>query len=451
MRLPVPRILALGFLLGALCSGVHAQIIYESSKILPSYPEGWLGSSIAIDGKIAVVGAPADDELGTSAGAAYVYDLSDPHNPVELRRLTAADGIERDQFGSSVAIGDGFIAVGAAGHIRDGNSNAGAAYIFDATTGAELHRLEPVDGFDSNDQYGASIAISGGDVFVGALGFGTGIGSRGAIFRYDAASGMEIARMIPDDARCCLEFGDAFAIDGDILVAGATTDRFEPTQSGSGSVFVFDLATNKQLYKFFAEDPVEQMQFGKFIDLENGLVAVGTSRLSDGRGIYVHDVNTTEQVYELHTTGLFGFDFTLAINGGRLIAIEAGETPKSYMYDAPTGDFIGELVPSESVYQHNYGREVAINGDAVLIGASWDDEVGDHSGAVYVFKPEYLTTSCSAADLSVPYGTLNFYDVSVYLGLFLTADPAADLAEPFGSFDFFDISAFLDLFTAGCP
>jgi hypothetical protein len=58
---------------------------------------------------------------------------------------------------------------------------------------------------------------------------------------------------------------------------------------------------------------------------------------------------------------------------------------------------------------------------------------------------------CSAADLAAPFGTLNFFDLSTYLGLFNAGDPAADLAAPFGTLNFFDLSAYLGVFNAGCP
>ncbi len=58
---------------------------------------------------------------------------------------------------------------------------------------------------------------------------------------------------------------------------------------------------------------------------------------------------------------------------------------------------------------------------------------------------------CSPADLAAPFGVLNFFDLSTYLGLFNAGDPAADLAAPFGTLNFFDLSAYLGIFNAGCP
>ncbi len=62
-----------------------------------------------------------------------------------------------------------------------------------------------------------------------------------------------------------------------------------------------------------------------------------------------------------------------------------------------------------------------------------------------------ITGNACVADLAAPFGTLNFFDISAYIGLFNAGDPAADLAEPFGTINFFDISAYIAAFNAGCP
>ena len=55
------------------------------------------------------------------------------------------------------------------------------------------------------------------------------------------------------------------------------------------------------------------------------------------------------------------------------------------------------------------------------------------------------------ADLAAPFGVLNFFDVSAFLGAYNSQDPVADFAAPFGVFNFFDVSAFLASYNAGCP
>lgn len=58
--------------------------------------------------------------------------------------------------------------------------------------------------------------------------------------------------------------------------------------------------------------------------------------------------------------------------------------------------------------------------------------------------------SCPA-DLALPYGVLNFFDVQRFLNLYVARDGAADLAPPYRHFDFFDVQRFLNIYAGGCP
>lgn len=62
-----------------------------------------------------------------------------------------------------------------------------------------------------------------------------------------------------------------------------------------------------------------------------------------------------------------------------------------------------------------------------------------------------LNPGCSLADVAEPFGVINFFDISAFIGLYNAGDSAADLAAPFGTFNFFDISAYITAYNAGCP
>ncbi|MHC4459668.1 MAG: FG-GAP repeat protein, partial [Planctomycetota bacterium] len=81
------------------------------------------GFSVAINGTTAIVGSPGTD---FASGSAYLYDFSDPCNPVEIAKLTASDAAGGDLFGHSVAISGTTALVGAAGTGTD----SGSAYLF---------------------------------------------------------------------------------------------------------------------------------------------------------------------------------------------------------------------------------------------------------------------------------------------------------------------------------
>jgi formylglycine-generating enzyme len=48
-------------------------------------------------------------------------------------------------------------------------------------------------------------------------------------------------------------------------------------------------------------------------------------------------------------------------------------------------------------------------------------------------------------------GSLDFFDVSGFLGAFNFQSPQADIAAPFGVLNFFDVAAYIGLFGQGCP
>ena len=76
-------------------------------------PTEEFAASLDIDGDIAVVGAPLDDELGADAGAAYVYRRNGGQWTLETK-LLASDGAAGDEFGRGVAVSDGRIVINAA-------------------------------------------------------------------------------------------------------------------------------------------------------------------------------------------------------------------------------------------------------------------------------------------------------------------------------------------------
>jgi len=134
-----------------------------------------LGTSVAISGATIVVGAPSAT-IGSNPGqgAAYVFvrPRSGWADGTQTAKLTASDGAASDNFGSSVAISGGTIVVGAPDATVGGNHDQGAAYVFakprsgwaDATQTAKLTASDGA----SDNLLGVSVAISGGTIVAGA-------------------------------------------------------------------------------------------------------------------------------------------------------------------------------------------------------------------------------------------------------------------------------------------
>ena len=117
-------------------------------------------------GNTAVVGAPSDDQAGSNAGAAYVF-VRTGNTWSEQQKLLGGDTAANDQFGASVAVAGDTVAIGAIGNDLAATS-AGAAYVFvrSGTTWTEEAQLVASDA-TSNDFFGVSVVLEGDTALVG--------------------------------------------------------------------------------------------------------------------------------------------------------------------------------------------------------------------------------------------------------------------------------------------
>ena len=252
-----------------------------------------------------VAGAPGDDELGSTSGAAYVFVRSgDTWN--QQAKLLAADGQSSDKFGASVAIDRDTVVVGSA-FDDDFGSSSGSAYVFvrsgDAWT--QQAKLLASDGFIS-DVFGTSVAISGDTVVVGAPGHDV---SRPGMRRRDSAgaayvfvrSGDSWSQQAELTVRDPLrEFGTSVAIDGDVVVVGDDQDGEKGGFAGAAHVYVRKNGTWRQHDKLTPDPESDNDRFGTSVAISDGTVMAGTPREdgvgSDEGAVYVFEFSNTAPV-----------------------------------------------------------------------------------------------------------------------------------------------------------
>ena len=152
----------------------------QTAKLAASVGAGfeYFGHSVAVHRETIVIGARGHS--GTP-GAAYVFTWDsenrvwgeDPGSGethrIETAKLTASDANNGDQFGQSVAVDGATVVVGA----QQDDSTRGSAYVFTKPTdndwadNTETARLAASDR-GASDSFGASVAIRGGTIVVGA-------------------------------------------------------------------------------------------------------------------------------------------------------------------------------------------------------------------------------------------------------------------------------------------
>jgi len=419
------------FLLVALITGfvslgtpAWGQVVNEDLKLFASDGAAGdqFGSSVAIDNDVLVVGAPDADDGGIDSGAAYLFQAS---TGIELLKFTPTDGAAGDAFGFSVAIAGGIVAVGAPGK-DDNGADSGAAYLFDASTGAQLAKLLPGDGA-AGDEFGNSIAIDDGIVAVGAWRADEHGDDSGAVYLFNASTGNQLDKLLPDTGNNYQTFGVSIAMDAGIVAIGARTFFVLGEGYTFAKAYLFDVVTGNQLNVL--KPDIENYngdlggQFADSIDIDNGLVAVGTPSRSvffDFSGAaYVFDASTGEQLHFIfpadgHDRDHFGA--SISIDNG-VLAIGADEDDDSawsagstYLYDAGDATLIDKLLVSDGAGFDRFGSSMAIGNCIVAAGAIGYGSSGTPTGYVGVFMgPPATTVSASLSCLPnsgiVPFNT----------------------------------------------
>jgi hypothetical protein len=190
------------------------------------------GISVAIDKNRIVVGAPFDDDRGASSGAVYFFDA---RSRSQIAKVSPADGEAAHFFGVAVDVSNGVAVIGAPNHSGAGQF-AGAAYLYNVNTAQEMFQLRAHDA-DPLDFFGTTVAIDGGIAVVGCSRDDTAGPDAGAAYLFDVSTGMEIGKLVSDDADPEDRFGSAVALGGGRVLVGAPFHEDDDLDAGKAYLF----------------------------------------------------------------------------------------------------------------------------------------------------------------------------------------------------------------------
>ncbi|MFZ4596887.1 MAG: DUF7453 family protein, partial [Verrucomicrobiaceae bacterium] len=197
-------------------TGTQLAKLLDSSGVANDY----FGTAVAMDGHLGIVSGT--DAEGTK-GVVVLYDLT---NYTQILRYVPAGAVAGTYTGSRIDIANGKIFASG-----EGSPNPGKVFVYDLTT--EVERvLQPSDSAAS-DRFGQSISASQGMVLIG----GNSNGGAAYLFDLSSASSTEIKRLGKPDGLTISGHGEGVALVGNTAVVTNPNDNTQATNAGA--VFIY--------------------------------------------------------------------------------------------------------------------------------------------------------------------------------------------------------------------
>ncbi|MEC9434864.1 MAG: VPLPA-CTERM sorting domain-containing protein [Pseudomonadota bacterium] len=347
-----------------------------------------------------------------------------------LKTLAPSDAPANSGFGESVAISGGDVLVGASGVA----ANAGAAYFYADAAGAAVEtKLTASDG-QNFDRFGASVALDGGRALIGAYGdnptgSGGGYTGQGAAYLFSdlGGSNAEVKLTAPDGAASD-NFGTSVDLSGDRALVGAPDDG-----RGSGWLFA-GLDDTLSGIKLHADSDSRMITLGTSVALADGLALLGapganaTSGSNEAGRVQAFDGGGALVLNMDHPVQILDADFGFALDasGDSLLVGAPGHTESGANYRG-SAFIVHDVDGTPSVIR--------------LLAPGAADY--DYFGSRVALSGDYAVVSAPGVD-GPAYGTVYVFDAATGAFLDSLSSPAA-ANEGFGS----AIALFGDLLVVG--
>ncbi len=368
------------------------------------------GHSVAISGGSLIVGAPN----GGGVGSAHVF-VQMGADWIWQSTLPAPGGEADDKFGSSVAISGNTAAVGARLDDTDTFADIGSVstYVRSGSTWTWQAKLTPGDGSNFHE-FGHDIALSGNTLVAGSHYFSSPSQStkRGAAYIYVSGGSTWTlqGRVQPADVDGGDEFGTSVAISGESLLAGAPfDDTIAGNSAGTAGVFVRNSGVWTQQAQLSAGNGAAEHRFGLSVSLSGTTALVGAPSADaptavNAGAVYVFVRNGSAWTQQARLTAADAeedakFGSSIALTADTAIIgspLKDGSIPNSfqpdvgavyvYVRNGSVWTQQAKLTASDNQTGDEFGNAVAINGDTILVGA-WREgsAISNKEGSAYVF------------------------------------------------------------------
>ncbi|MEA3450970.1 MAG: T9SS type A sorting domain-containing protein, partial [Bacteroidota bacterium] len=350
-----------------------------------------LGTSVAIEGDYAVIGAMGDDDIGPSNGAAYILK-NNSGTWGQTNKIWSTDIAQTDHFGSSVAISSSYIVVGAT--YVPSQSLIGAAYVFENNNGigTQIAELTADDGVDG-DKFACAVSIYGDTVVVGAHQRDDNGTTSGAayVFTNNGTAWEQIFKLLASDGEPGDNLGISVNLSGNSVILGAYAE--DEVGASGGAAYVYYLSEAP-----YAVDGPYDVYVNVDENASFKILAANTDsyqwQLDDGSGflnitdnaVYSNSTTSTLQIKGA-TLGMDGYTYRCVLTNSQ--ASVNSSSANLYVDNSTNHSIVIEtqkILASDGDDFDEFGYSVAVSGNYAIVGAHHINSYSDESGFAYIYK-----------------------------------------------------------------
>jgi FG-GAP repeat len=369
----------------------------NSNMPMPDLPlREEFGYSITVEGDVAVVGSPGNDDVNVNAGKVFVYERSNGIW-ILVEELVIDSSNPQTRFGEVVLLNEGILFVG----IPNFNNQEGRVAIYKKIEGKWVWINELVNDEPTFlvERFGSSIAVSNGVVAVGAPGQESAQEKTGAVFIFEDIefNSHSFRKIIAPDSEISSRFGVSVAWNSTHLFVGDTKYAFNGSRTGG--VFVCDRSSYEVITKLTTTQ--NDFNFGNLIKATDESVAVsswgqnqnmsfGTVSVFERDGTDWSNANLVVKLAPANATEYGIYGFSLHLDNEVLIIGSRGGKVDFYTKQTSgwTTPILAARLPTGSSTddQKLFGFSVSYDNDNVFIGAVNWNLPQQYSGATLVYE-----------------------------------------------------------------
>ncbi len=357
----------------------------------------YMGNSVAISGNTIVIGAPLDDDW---AGSVYVFEKPeegwlDMNESVELKATNMQYSNGSGYFGWRVSISGDRIIVGSPEDITN-SVRTGSAYMYKRVDSQWIGDMQLIASDSAkSDQFGRSVLINSGTIFVGAYRDDENGSSSGSVYHFNEGIGANVTENETLALKLQAEDSDSDSITYSIL-GGEDSSAF--TIDAVSGALSFKNVPNFELPLDSNGDGIYKLWINTANTYDESSFTSLCLNISDleyeGESLSAENSKEVQEVIGSITSTDDSFGSSVALSKDILVVGALSHNNRQgmvtlfkYNSSLKQYDEIAILTASDAEGSDYFGTSVAISGDRIVVGAYYKrTENAIRTGAAYLFE-----------------------------------------------------------------